>query len=212
MKRLFLLPIISLCILQACQPSNSDKELNKHGPVHHADEQPIVVLTKNKGIVEQDTLIRLSIDASTSSELEIMACKSLIEQLRNVEEESIEPAEVTVPLLALGGQTVTESTALLFLINQDTLKLYVDYFEGDLIGSKVFYVVGGNLLAVDILTMNAYQTESGPQAQSLLTHTFYYKKEALLFCTTHHYPDKQAVLEEENLQDWAIIQQRLQLF
>lgn len=212
MKRLFLLPIISLCILQACQQSNSSKELDKHESIRHADEQPVVALTKNKGIVEQDTHIRLSINSNTSSELKIMASKSLIEQLRNIEEESIEPSEVRVPLLALAGQTVTESTAFLFLINQDTLKLYVDYFEGDLIGSKIFYVVRGNLLAVDVFKMDAYQTESGPQVQSLLTHTFYYKKEAPHFCTTHHYPDQQAVLEEENLQDWAIIQQQLQLF
>lgn len=209
MKQLLL--IISLCILQACQQATNTAEERKV-TTHQAKEQPVAVLTENTKIVEKDTLLKLAVNSSPAPQSEKIDRKNLIEQLRNLEEERIEPSEAMLPLLALAGQTVAESTAFLFFINQDTLKLYVDYFEGDLIGSKIFYVARGDLLAVDVFTMDAYETESGPQVQSLLTHTFYYQKEKLLFCKVHHNTHKQAILEEENLQDWAIIQQHLQSF
>lgn len=199
-------------MLYSCEQATNTAEQGKHGAVHPLNEQPAVVLTKSTTIEEQDTLLKLSVGSNETSELEKRTFKNLIKQLRNLEETSIEPTEVVVPLLSLAGQVVAESSAFLFLINQDTLKLYVDYFEGDLIGSKVFYIAGRNLLAVDVLTMETYETESGSQARSLLTHTFYYQKEELLFCTTHHYPDKKAILKEENLQDWTLICQHLQLF
>ena len=104
-----------------------------------------------------------------------------------------------------------ESMALLSPIHRDTLKVYVDYFDGDPIGSKVFYIAAGELLAVDVAKMESYWTEGGEQVKSVLTHSFYYKEKELFYCNAFYHPEKQHLLEQENAQDWAIIREKLEL-
>ena len=137
-----------------------------------------------------------------------MAC---VNHLRHLDESSIEPSEVRVELTNFSGQAISESSAFLFLINRDTIKLYVDYFEGDIKGSKVFYIAAGELMGVDILSMQKQWTEGGEQMNSVLTHSFYYKDKELLCCENHQAPNQQALLEQENEKDWRSIRRTLQI-
>jgi hypothetical protein len=171
-------------------------------------ETPIVLLANSSNDVVTDstpTAPTPVFDADSSAHV---AC---IHRLRRLDESSIEPSEVLVGLTKFLGQSISESSAFLFLVNRDTIKLYIDYFEGDIKGSKVFYIAAGELMGVDILTVQKQWTEGGEQMNSVLTHSFYYKDRELLCCENHQHAEQQALLEQENEQDWRIIRRSLQI-
>lgn len=121
--------------------------------------------------------------------------------------------ESILPLSIFSGKTVSETVALLMPLSPDTIKLYVDYFEGDLVGSKVFYASMDGLLAVDVHEMNIRETEGGRAINSVLTHTFCYHDDRLVYHVQHHDAsnlDSEA-LSSENLSDWSVIHKELQL-
>ncbi len=214
MKQLLLLSITAWFSVatQSCQYKTSpetlvEKELR--ALTTSSTEQSVAVLAHGSS-PDMDTLIRLTptpvpFDADSSAHI------MRIGQLRGLDETSIEPSEILVELPLFKGQNINETSALLFLVNQDTLKLYVDYFDGDLKGSKIFYIAAGNLLAVDIFVMEEQWTEGGVQLHSVLTHSFYYKDKKMFCCEAHKYPEQQVVLEEENQQDWQQVRHSLQI-
>lgn len=208
------LPIGLALFLAACQPTPPAKELKgeqlrfiESGAI----ESPVsTLLTNNITIPLADTIV-----AVASPEADLVADHTshlvLVDGLRSLDETTIEPAEVVIGLRTFAGETIAESMAFLFLLHQDTLKLYVDYFNGDLAGSKVFYIAAGELLAVDILKIENTWTEGGQQVNSILTHSFYYKEKELVHCVTHQHPERQALLDQENQEDWDTIRRSLQL-
>ena len=120
--------------------------------------------------------------------------------------------ETFLPLRQFEGDAIGESVALFQPLDSDTIKLYVDYFEGDLVGSKVFYAAQQGLLAVDVHEMQLHQTEEGDRLYSKLVHTFCYDNGTLWQHWTHPTPSSAnvEVLTQENLKDWAIIRPLLQ--
>lgn len=211
MKHLLLLSLAA-CLTStftSCQYLTSSSEVTKSDFNGKTTEAPVAMLTNNKE-KDLDTLVRIK-TPSSAMDAKIGGQITLVDNLRRVDESTIEPAEMLIELGQFSGKAMEESLASLFLLDKDTLKLYVDYFDGDLTGSKVFYIANGALLAVDVLEMEAYWTEGGQQIKSVLTHSFYYKEKELLHCKNHHYPERQILLEKENTKDWAIIRQSLQL-
>lgn len=211
MKHLLLLSLAACwtASFSSCQYLTSSSEAPNQDLQLVTEEAPVALLTNNQEKKDLDTLVRLQ--STPAVEVEIKEQVTLVEGLREVDESSLEPAEMLIELEQFSGKAMEESLASLFLLHQDTLKLYVDYFDGDLTGSKVFYIANGDLLAVDVLEMEAYWTEGGQQIKSVLTHSFYYKEKELLHCKAHHYPERQALLEQENTEDWRAIRQSLQL-
>lgn len=121
--------------------------------------------------------------------------------------------ESTLPLRQFGGTPIGESVVLIMPLSPDTVKLYVDYFEGDLVGSKVFYASTEGLLAVDVYELDDQQTEDGRRVKSQLTHTFCYQKQRVIHHVQHRSENARdkATLAAENLADWNIIREELQL-
>lgn len=213
MKQLLLLGIAAwlTAAWQACEPTTPAAALKEStfriGPT--ATVAPVEVLVSRRDtITKGDTLIKTTL--AVLPVIDTSAQITLIARLRALEE-VVEPSEVELTLSTFAGEKMEESMAFLSPIYQDTLKLYVDYFDGDPIGSKVFYIVGEELLAVDIAKMESYWTEGGEQIKSVLTHSFYYKEKELLYCDAFYFPEKQLLLEQENAQDWVQIRQILQM-
>lgn len=137
-----------------------------------------------------------------------------VAEWRKIDQASTGHSEESIlPLRQFKGTPISESVVLIMPLSPDTVKLYVDYFEGDLVGSKVFYASTEGLLAVDVYELADQQTEDGRHVESLLTHTFCYHKQHVIHHVQHHprSAGNKATLAEENLADWVIIHEELQL-
>ncbi|MGH1335072.1 MAG: hypothetical protein ACRBFS_03015 [Aureispira sp.] len=215
MKQLLLLGLMAWLIatLQACEFTEPPPAELKENKLRASSSVPTKLvaedLMKSDTIVEGDTLITITGPAILS--MDTVGQITRIDRLRKLGEPTIEPSEMELLLPTFAGKDIGESMALLFPIHQDTLQLYVDYFDGDLIGSKVFYIAAGELLAVDVIKLEEYWTEGGKQVKSILTHSFYYHKNQLLYCKAFHHSEEQEILDKENTQNWAIIQPQLLL-
>lgn len=152
--------------------------------------------------------------AVASTSVDPLLLYAQVKQWRQVDQASTgHSEESTLPLRKFEGRPISESVVLIMPLSPDTVKLYVDYFEGDLKGSKVFYASVEGLLAVDVYELNDEQTEDGRHVQSVLTHTFCYQEQRVVHHVQHSAESAgiKADLAQENLDDWMVIRETLQL-
>lgn len=152
--------------------------------------------------------------AVVSPSIDPLLLYAQVKQWRKIDQASTGHSEESIlPLRKFEGMPISESVVLIMPLSPDTVKLYVDYFEGDLKGSKVFYASTQGLLAVDVYELNDQQTEDGRHVQSVLTHTFCYQGQRVVHHVQHSIDSAgiKADLARENLDDWMVIREALQL-
>lgn len=121
-----------------------------------------------------------------------------------------------VALHSFLGKEVEFGTLEISTITDSLIRIYADYFDGEPIGGKLFWVKEGALIAVEIVELTKKTTEEGVLIKDDLTYVFYYENNQLFKVVNYQKNeevDRQNIVwVDENLIDWKEIKQHLNVF
>lgn len=142
----------------------------------------------------------------------VNALKGKYERSNNIEGDYLDD----VPLNAFLGQKVEFGTLEVNTIGNDLIRIYADYFDGEPVGSKLFWVEKGNLVAIEIIELTKKVTEQGIQIEDNLRYVCYYNNNQLIKIIDDQKKSAKKSQDitwvDENMADWDVVQQYLNVF
>lgn len=137
--------------------------------------------------------------------------------LKKAYDESVEEVEnyvESVPFSAFLGKP-TESGALeIIQFGDQYIRVYADYFDGEPIGGKLFFVKNRTLVAVEVIQLKERITENGARIEDESTQISYYHDDVLLQTIdllTNEPIESNIVWNEEHLADWKLVKEQIEI-
>lgn len=119
----------------------------------------------------------------------------------------------SIPFTTFIGTSVELGALEIIQFENQYTRVYADYFDGEPIGGKLFFIKNDSLVAIEIIQLRETITENGASIKDEHTHILYYHEEALLSIRDLA-RDKTLEASElgwldENLADWKLIKKHL---
>jgi len=95
----------------------------------------------------------------------------------------------------------------------ESMRIYADYFDGEPIGGKLFFIHNNALVAIEVIQIKEQITEKGASIEEKSTHISYYHKDVLLSTVDLSVDEtlEASTLTwlEEHLADWELIKRHI---
>jgi len=169
--------------------------------------------------VEEDTMDThmdsiLSVEAAEQEKkahLELAIERTqVLKKAYDEETEEIESYVEFIPFTTFLGTPVESGTLEIIQFGAKYTRIYADYFDGEPIGGKLFFIQNDALVAVEIIQLREQITEKGASIKEESTHMLYYHNNVLL--STIDLSTNEAVEAgsiswlDENLVDWKLVE------
>lgn len=149
---------------------------------------------------EQERAARLALALETVKTLKV-AYDGSTEETENYVE--------SIPLTTFLGKKVEFGALETIQFGEQYTRVYADYFDGEPIGGKLFWIQNSALVAVEIIQLREKITENGAFIEEESTHILYYHDEKLLsiidLSTNKALEANSVAWLDENLADWSLV-------
>jgi len=142
-----------------------------------------------------------------------------VEALKKAYDEGIQKTEnyvESIPFTTFLGDSIESGVLEVTQFGDQYTRIYADYFNGEPIGGKLFFVQNDTLIAIEVIQLKEKTTEKGTSIQDENTHILYYRDEILLSMVDLS-TKKQVVVDsfewqDENLLDWQLVKKYVKVF
>lgn len=170
--------------------------------------------------VNMDSILAVEMAQKEQAKAENLASAlEIIEALKEAYDESTEEVEnyiEEIPFITFLGQPAESGALEIIQFGDQYTRIYADYFDGEPIGGKLFFVKNSALIAVEIIQLKEKVTENGAVIDDQSTHRFYYHDETLLHAVdllkNEPLREESIAWVDENLVDWQIVKEHAGLF
>lgn len=125
------------------------------------------------------------------------------------DEEVAENYVESIPFTTFLGKPVELGALEIIKLEDEYTRVYADYFDGEPIGGKLFFIQNGALIAIEVIQLREKITENGASIQDESTHVLYYHEEDLLsmlnLSTNEEVEVSSVEWLDENLADWELV-------
>jgi hypothetical protein len=139
----------------------------------------------------------------------VKAIKAVYEKGETVGENYIE----SIPFTSFIGNSVELGALEVIQLKDQYTRVYADYFDGEPIGGKLFFIKNNALVAIEVIQIKEQITENGASILEESTYILYYHEEALLSITdlsTNEIVETSSIgWLDENLADWELVKRNL---
>ena len=138
--------------------------------------------------------------------------------LKKAYDENIEETEnyvESVPFTTFMGNPVELGALEIVQFGDHYTRVYADYFDGEPIGGKLFFIQDNVLVAIEVIQLREQITENGASIQDESTYILYYHDEVLLFMIDLSTNEAVEVSNigwlDENLADWELVKMHINI-
>lgn len=143
----------------------------------------------------------------------------IIKALKEAYDQSTEEIEnyvEEIPFTTFLGQPAESGALEIIQFGDHYTRVYADYFDGEPIGGKLFFIKNSALIAIEIIQLKEKVTENGAVIDDQSTHLLYYHDETLLHAvdllSNQPLAEESIAWVDENLVDWQIVKEQVDLF
>lgn len=170
--------------------------------------------------VNTDSILAIEVAQQEQAKAEhLAAALEIIEALKQAYDESTEEVEnyvEEIPFTAFLGKPAESGALEVIQFGDQYTRIYADYFDGEPIGGKLFFIKNSALIAVEIIQLKEKVTENGAVIDDQSTHLLYYHDETLLHAVdllkNEPLSEESIAWVDENLVDWQIVKEHIDLF
>jgi len=127
----------------------------------------------------------------------------------NEQESGTENYVESIPFATFLGVPVELGALEIIQLEDQYMRVYADYFDGEPIGGKLFFIQNNALVAVEVIQIKEKITENGASIQETSTHILYYHEDVLLsivdLSAKEELEASSVAWLEENLADWELV-------
>jgi hypothetical protein len=133
------------------------------------------------------------------------ALKEAYDKDREIAENYVE----FIPFTTFLGNPAESGALEIIKLEDQYTRIYADYFDGEPIGGKLFFIQNEALIAIEVIQLREKITENGAFIQDESTHILYYHEEVLLsmvdLSTNEAIEESTIGWLDENLADWELV-------
>lgn len=149
-----------------------------------------------------------------SAELELVLEQTeILKEISDKGEVVAENYIESIPFTTFIGIPVELGALEIVQFEDQYTRVYADYFDGEPIGGKLFFIKNDSLVAIEIIQLRETITENGASIKDEHTHILYYHEEVLLSITDLSTNKTLEASEigwlDENLADWKLVKTHL---
>lgn len=115
----------------------------------------------------------------------------------------------SIPFATFLGVPVELGALEIIQLEDQSMRVYADYFDGEPIGGKLFFIENNALVAIEVIQIKEKVTENGTSIRDKSTHILYYHEDVLLsvvdLATSKELEANSVAWLEENLADWELV-------
>ena len=115
----------------------------------------------------------------------------------------------SIPFATFLGVPVELGALEIIQLEDQSMRVYADYFAGEPIGGKLFFIENNALVAIEVIQIKEKVTENGTSIRDKSTHIVHYHEDALLSVvdlgTNKELEANSVAWLEENLADWELV-------
>jgi len=119
----------------------------------------------------------------------------------------------SIPFATFLGTPVESGALEIIPLEAESMRIYADYFDGEPIGGKLFFIHNNALVAIEVIQIKEQITEKGASIEEKSTHISYYHKDVLLSTVDLSVDEtlEASTLTwlEEHLADWELIKRHI---
>jgi hypothetical protein len=205
------LSLLILTSLVACSGSEAPDSFK---------EAPLRTIESNTKLAQvEEVVVRTSIDSALVAEaaekektVQLELALEHTKALKKAYKKNGEAAEnyvESVPFTTFLGKPVELGALEIIKLEDEYTRVYADYFDGEPIGGKLFFIQNEALVAIEVIQLRAKITENGAFIQDESTHILYYHEEVLLsmvdLSTNEVVEGSSIEWLDENLADWELV-------
>jgi hypothetical protein len=205
------LSLLILTSLVACSSSEEPSSF-KEGPLRTIE--PISQFGQEEEAVASTTidsaLVAEAAEKEKTVQLELALERTkALKEAYDKDEEVAENYVESVPFTTFLGKPVELGALEIIKLEDEYTRVYADYFDGEPIGGKLFFIQNEALVAIEVIQLREKITENGASIQDESTHILYYHEEVLLsmidLSTNKVVEGSSIEWLDENLADWELV-------
>lgn len=189
----------------ALEPIDTSIQLLRHMVEQTATMDSILAIAAAKKEKEQAMYLELALEK--------------VEALKAAYDKSFEETEnyvESIPFTTFLGKPAESGALEIIEFGDQYTRIYADYFDGEPIGGKLFFIQNSALIAIEVIQLKEKITENGAFIQDESTHILYYHNEALLsmidLSTNEAVELGSIAWLDENLADWELVKAQVEIF